>query len=226
MALGGGGGFTTTLVFYLSRWHALLSFTTPLYPSCAPAVIVILSTHHCFVIFYLAWCANRFLCFHRSGKDCALKLNLLPPGTVSSEIILDGERPGLFVRACLLCQEGVPVSGDGFTSSPPGELSNCILGGRRVQHRHTKDVRALFVISCLLSFFFLLFLHMFPLPASFLGVIERDIRSYPSSMPSTHRANMMGRSRPQEFQQSEGLIKVRGRLPQGKKKMSFSPQWY
>lgn len=44
--------------------------------------------------------------------------------------------------------------------------------------------------------------------ASFLGVIEKDIRSYPSSMPSTHRANMMGRSRPQESQQTEGLIKV------------------
>ncbi|CAN0457787.1 unnamed protein product, partial [Ectocarpus sp. 12 AP-2014] len=75
---------------------------------------------------------------NRSGKDCALKLNLLPPGTVSSEIILD---------------------------------------------------------------------------ASFLGVIERDIRSYPSSMPSTHRANMMGRSRPQEYQQSEGLIKITGAAP-------------
>ncbi|CAN0347622.1 unnamed protein product, partial [Ectocarpus fasciculatus] len=35
---------------------------------------------------------------NRSGKDCALKLNLLPPGTVSSEIILDGEMVGLFVR--------------------------------------------------------------------------------------------------------------------------------
>ncbi|CAM9754667.1 unnamed protein product [Ectocarpus sp. 12 AP-2014] len=74
---------------------------------------------------------------NRSGKDCALKLDLLPPGTVSSEIILD---------------------------------------------------------------------------ASFLGVIERDIRSYPS-MPSTHRANMMGRSRPQEHQQSEGLIKITGAAP-------------
>ncbi|CAM9108870.1 unnamed protein product [Scytosiphon promiscuus] len=75
---------------------------------------------------------------NRSGKDCAMKLNLLPPGTVSSEVVLD---------------------------------------------------------------------------ASFLGVIERDIRSYPSSMPSTHRANMMGRSRPQESQQTEGLIKITGAAP-------------
>eukprot|EP00752_Nemacystus_decipiens_P009418 g8421.t1 len=75
---------------------------------------------------------------NRSGKDCALKLNVLPPGTVSSEVILD---------------------------------------------------------------------------ASFLGVIERDVRAYPSSMPSTHRANMMGRSRPHEIQQAEGLIKITGAAP-------------
>lgn len=30
-------------------------------------------------------------CFSRSGKDCALKLTLLPPGTVSSEVVLDGK---------------------------------------------------------------------------------------------------------------------------------------
>lgn len=116
--------------------------------------------------------------------------------------------------------DGVPVRGGGFESSPPGERSNCIFGGRRAQQRHTKDVRALF-------FYFLsayvivcdIFPHMFLLPASFLGVIERDIRSYPSSLPSTHRANMMGRSRPQEYQQSEGLIKVRGRFPQEKKRV-------
>ena len=34
---------------------------------------------------------RALLFFFRSGKDCALKLNLLPPGTVSSEVILDGE---------------------------------------------------------------------------------------------------------------------------------------
>lgn len=28
---------------------------------------------------------------NRSGKDCALQLNVLPPGTVSSEVVLDGE---------------------------------------------------------------------------------------------------------------------------------------
>eukprot|EP00904_Undaria_pinnatifida_P012646 jgi/Undpi1/8511/HiC_scaffold_25.g10978.m1 len=71
-------------------------------------------------------------------EDCALQLNVLPPGTVSSEVVLD---------------------------------------------------------------------------AHFVGVIERDIRSYPSSTPSTHRAQMMGRSRPQEFQQMEGLIKITGGVP-------------
>lgn len=34
---------------------------------------------------------SLFLNFSRGGKDCALKLNLLPPGTVTSEVVLDGE---------------------------------------------------------------------------------------------------------------------------------------
>lgn len=42
----------------------------------------------------------------------------------------------------------------------------------------------------------------------FLGLIDRDVRSFHPSMPSSQRVQMMGRSRAHEQQQAEGLIKV------------------
>ncbi|CAM9788965.1 unnamed protein product, partial [Sphacelaria rigidula] len=46
-----------------------------------------------------------------------------------------------------------------------------------------------------------------------VGVIDRDIRSFHPSMPSSQRAQMMGRSRAHDHNQAEGLIKIIGAAP-------------
>ncbi|CAM9979161.1 unnamed protein product, partial [Discosporangium mesarthrocarpum] len=51
------------------------------------------------------------------------------------------------------------------------------------------------------------------LEGHYVGVVERDIRNLPSKYISSQRAQMMGRSRTNDQQPVEGLIKVQGLAP-------------